>query len=100
MGGAARLGVLHAPRVGRHAGGGGLHCRFFAAITGPLLRSPEEGADTAVWLAATNPAPPTGRFFHDRRPRPEHYLPFTRETDRDRQSMWRYCADAIRLENP
>ena len=72
----------------------------FRAITGPLLRSPEEGADTAVWLATTNPAPPTGRFFHDRRPRPEHYLPFTRETDRDRQSMWRYCADAIRLENP
>ena len=72
----------------------------FRMLTGPLLRSPEEGADTAVWLAATTPAPPTGRFFHDRRPRPEHYLPFTRESDRDRQSLWRYCADAIGLENP
>ena len=72
----------------------------FRIVTGPLLRSPEEGADTAVWLAATTPAPPTGRFFHDRRPRPEHYLPFTRESDRDRQSLWRYCADAIGLDNP
>ena len=72
----------------------------FRMITGPLLRSPEQGADTAVWLAATTPAPPTGRFFHDRRPRPEHYLPFTRESDRDRQPLWRYCADAIGLDNP
>jgi NAD(P)-dependent dehydrogenase (short-subunit alcohol dehydrogenase family) len=73
---------------------------LFRMVTGPLLRSPEEGADTAVWLAATTPAPPTGRFFHDRRPRPEHYLPFTRESDRDRQSLWRYCMDAIGIANP
>ena len=50
----------------------------FRMLTGPLLRTPEQGADTAVWLAATQPAPPTGRFWHDRRPRPEHYLPLTR----------------------
>jgi len=71
----------------------------FRILTGPLLRSAEEGADTAVWLAATRPAPPSGRFFHDRRPRPEHYLPFTRESDRDRQSLWRYCEEAIGLDN-
>jgi dehydrogenase/reductase SDR family protein 12 len=34
----------------------------FRMLTGPLLRSPEEGADTAVWLAETAPATPTGRF--------------------------------------
>ncbi len=71
---------------------------LFRTITGPLLRSPEEGADTAVWLAATTPAPPTGRFFHDRRIRSEHYLPFTRDNDQVRQSIWEYCADAIGLE--
>lgn len=62
------------------------------------LRTPDAGADTA-WLAATNPAPPTGLFWHDRRPRPEHYLPATRSSDRDRQRLWRYCADAIGIEN-
>jgi len=72
----------------------------FRMLTGPILRTPEEGADTAIWLAATQPAPPTGRFFHDRRPRPEHYLPLTRYGDRDRQRLWRYCAEAIGIENP
>jgi hypothetical protein len=64
------------------------------------LRTPEEGADTAVWLAATSPAPPTGRFWHDRRPRPEHYLPLTQFGDRHREQLWRYCADAIGIEDP
>jgi dehydrogenase/reductase SDR family member 12 len=72
----------------------------FRMLTGPILRTPEEGADTAIWLAATQPAPPTGRFWHDRRTRPEHYLPLTRYGERDRQRMWRYCADAIGIENP
>ena len=71
----------------------------FRMLTGPLLRSPEEGADTAVWLAAATPAPPTGRFYHDRRPRPEHYLPFTRESDRDRRLLWQYCAQASGIDD-
>ncbi len=71
----------------------------FRALTGPMLRTPEEGADTALWLAATQPAPPTGRFWHDRRPRPEHYLPWTRYSDRDRELLWRYCADAIGIDS-
>jgi NAD(P)-dependent dehydrogenase (short-subunit alcohol dehydrogenase family) len=31
-------------------------------------RSPEEGADTIVWLATLPDGGPTGGFFHDRRP--------------------------------
>lgn len=31
-------------------------------------RSPEEGADTAVWLATLPPDGPTGGFFRDRKP--------------------------------
>ena len=73
---------------------------MFRRLAGPILRTPEQGADTAVWLAATNPAPPTGRFWHDRRPRPEHYLPLTRYDDRDLEVVWQYCAEAIGIENP
>ena len=38
------------------------------ASSGPLLRTPEEGADTIVWLAAApEAAGPSGLFFLDRR---------------------------------
>jgi dehydrogenase/reductase SDR family protein 12 len=72
---------------------------WFKRLTGPILRTPEQGADTAVWLAATEPAPPTGRFWHDRRPRPEHYVPLTHRDDHDREVVWQYCAEAIGIEN-
>jgi hypothetical protein len=72
----------------------------FRSLTGPILRSPAQGADTAVWLAATTPPPQSGHFWHDRRVRPEHYLPFTGDTDRDRQLLWRYCAQAIGITDP
>lgn len=70
----------------------------FKKLTGPLLRTAEEGADTAIWLAATRPAPPTGRFWHDRRARPQHYLLSTRFSDEARERLWRYCLDAIELD--
>jgi dehydrogenase/reductase SDR family member 12 len=70
----------------------------FRALTGPLLRSADEGADTAVWLAAAEPAPPSGLFWHDRRQRPEHYLFSTRSSDDARDRLWRYCADAVGLD--
>jgi len=52
----------------------------FHRAMGPLLRTPGEGADTIVWLATASPARlGSGRFWHDRRPRAEHRLPWTRE---------------------
>ncbi|MCV6977958.1 SDR family NAD(P)-dependent oxidoreductase [Mycobacterium bourgelatii] len=72
----------------------------FRSLTGRLLRTPEEGADTAIWLAATDPAPPTGGFWHDRRPRPQHYLPLTGYSNRDRDIVWRYCAGVVGLDEP
>jgi NAD(P)-dependent dehydrogenase (short-subunit alcohol dehydrogenase family) len=72
----------------------------FRMLTRPMLRTSDQGADTALWLAATTPAPPSGGFWHDRRARPEHYLPLTRYDDRDRERVWRYCADAIGIESP
>jgi dehydrogenase/reductase SDR family member 12 len=54
----------------------------FRRITRPILLSPEQGADTIVWLATMSPERlGSGRFWHDRRPRPEYLLPWTREKD-------------------
>lgn len=65
----------------------------FHKITAPVLRSPEEGADTVVWLAAAPAATvATGRFWSDRRPRPTHRVPWTRKGDRHRGELWeRLC---------
>ncbi len=62
----------------------------FQRVMRPLLRSPEQGADTIVWLAAAAaPGATTGRFWSDRRVRPTHH-PFarTRETPEDRDRLW------------
>jgi dehydrogenase/reductase SDR family protein 12 len=54
----------------------------FRRLTRPILLSPEQGADTVVWLATMPPERlGSGRFWHDRRPRPEHLLPWTRQKD-------------------
>jgi len=61
----------------------------FYKLTKPLLRSPEQGADTIVWLcAADEPARGTGKFWHDRIPRPIHRFARTRETDEERSVFW------------
>lgn len=67
---------------------------LFAQATRPLLRTPSEGADTTLWLAATEPPPPTGNFWHDRTIRPTHYLPRTQESEPARQHLWTYCLNA------
>jgi dehydrogenase/reductase SDR family protein 12 len=52
----------------------------FHRLAAPLLLSPEQGADTIAWLASAPPARlGSGRFWHDRRSRPEHLLPWTRD---------------------
>jgi dehydrogenase/reductase SDR family member 12 len=55
----------------------------FRALLGPLLRTPEEGADTLVWLAASNglPLSENGKFWHDRAPRAIHKLRKTERSD-------------------
>jgi len=64
----------------------------FHRVTRNILRTPGEGADTAVWLAASQRARDfTGRFFFDREPRRTHLLPFTRESEEDRRKLWRLC---------
>jgi NAD(P)-dependent dehydrogenase (short-subunit alcohol dehydrogenase family) len=66
----------------------------FAKVTGPFLRTAEEGADTIVWLAAApEGADSTGRFWLDRRPRPTHKVPWTRSGDVHRRELWDAVAD-------
>jgi dehydrogenase/reductase SDR family member 12 len=67
---------------------------LFAKLTRPLLRPPDEGADTTVWLAATQPAPIVGGFWHDRSMRPVHYLRRTHDTEANRAQVWDYCLTA------
>lgn len=64
----------------------------FRRITRRVLRTSAEGADTIVWLAAADePQRTSGGFWHDRRERPTHYGPWTREEPADRRRLWETC---------
>jgi NAD(P)-dependent dehydrogenase (short-subunit alcohol dehydrogenase family) len=68
----------------------------FTRMVGPLLRTPEEGADTIVWLAAApDAADQSGLFFLDRRARAKHRLRRTRRLDDAREAarLWRVCEE-------
>ena len=70
----------------------------FHKITGPLLRDAEQGADTTVWLAGTEPRPSSGILWHDRRPRSPHYLPRTRHSEAERWAVWVECAASAGID--
>jgi dehydrogenase/reductase SDR family protein 12 len=52
----------------------------------PLLRTPEQGADTIVWLGSAGVPP--GRLWHDRAERSPYRLPWTKEAPADRERLW------------
>jgi NAD(P)-dependent dehydrogenase (short-subunit alcohol dehydrogenase family) len=70
---------------------------IFRAVTGPIIRTPEEGADTIVWLGGAPEAlDRTGLFWHDRRPRPTHYLIGAGEdAPEERRRLWQVCRSLI-----
>jgi len=54
-----------------------------------LLRTPEQGADTIVWLgSAPQAADASGGFWLDRARRPTHLLPWTGESEAERRRLW------------
>ena len=58
------------------------------------LRSPREGADTALWLAvAERVEGETGRFWFDRAAVPTHLTRRTVEDDEERQRLWSACME-------
>ena len=64
----------------------------FGKVMGPILRTPEQGADTTVWLLTADV--PTGLFWHDRRARSTSFLPTTRTSEAQADALWRYVVDA------
>lgn len=70
---------------------------LFGKIMGPVLRTPHTGSDTAVWLAATEPTPPSGTFWHDRQQRPTNYRKATRSTPAQVDAMWDWVKKATLL---
>jgi len=75
----------------------------FAKVMGPLLRTPEQGADSLVWLAADDRAlESNGSFWLDRRIRPIHRLPSTRRADTPerRTRLWDHVAATAGVDQP
>ena len=61
----------------------------FNRMMGLLLRTPEQGADTMVWLAAApEAAMSTGQLWFDRSLAPTHLTRKTVETAQDRRDLW------------
>jgi dehydrogenase/reductase SDR family member 12 len=63
----------------------------FRRLMRPILRTPAQGIDTTIWLAADPDARDRaldGRLLLDRRPRPFDRLPATRLSRSDRCELW------------
>jgi dehydrogenase/reductase SDR family member 12 len=67
----------------------------FYRLTRRILRTPAQGADTLVWLAARPEASfETGLFYFDRKSRDTHVIKSTRETRKDREELWKSMCEA------
>ncbi len=64
----------------------------------PLLRTPAQGADTIVWLAAASElaGAASGQFWFDRQARPVHKLGVRRNTPEDLDRFWQRCHELVR----
>lgn len=71
----------------------------FRRLTRRVLRDGEQGADTSVWLAATDESLPSGRFWHDRRDRPTHLLPTTRARADELAQAWAWLRDSGAIQS-
>lgn len=65
------------------------------------LRTPDQGADTIVWLlAAPRLAHTSGRFFLDRVARRTELFPWTRHREADRRALWELCCTLTGTTGP
>jgi dehydrogenase/reductase SDR family protein 12 len=67
----------------------------FHTLTRPILRTPEEGADTLVWMAAVPGVElgASGGFWLDRRRRSTTKVPRTHTPAGERGRLWTWCED-------
>ena len=72
---------------------------LFRMLTKPILRTPQQGADTIAWLSAVQPIPGTsGSFWCDREIRSLHKTSSTRKSDTlsARQELWNWCTEKVK----
>lgn len=68
----------------------------FRRVTKPFLRDADGGAETTVWLVATEPAQPAPALWHDRRPRPTSIMRKTRTSDDQRERLWTWVQTQVK----
>jgi NAD(P)-dependent dehydrogenase (short-subunit alcohol dehydrogenase family) len=67
---------------------------------GLVLRTPAQGGDTALWLAATRPQPVPGALWFDRAPRAAHAYDFTRQAEVEPEAIYaKLLADVARARS-
>lgn len=74
----------------------------FHRLMGPFLRTPAEGADTIAWLAgAPRHLVGSGGFWHDRKLRSTHKVPWTRAEDPEGEvdRLWRLVAERAGVDD-
>lgn len=69
----------------------------FAKVMGPVLRDASGGADTSVWLMATEPGPDGGRLWQDRRARPTTWFGLRESDDPARARLLSWVLEATGL---
>ena len=73
----------------------------FQRLLRPILRTPDEGADTIIWLASDPRADAhPGRLYLDRRPRPFDRLPATRTSLGERRRLWEVIVELAGVDDP
>jgi dehydrogenase/reductase SDR family member 12 len=106
------LHALLAPRLGRlgitsavmHPGlaatpGTASAAPLYHRVFAPVLRDPEQGADTAIWLAASPSAlGQEAEIWFDRAPRPAHVVPWTRAPRAEAERLFEACADLVGVD--
>jgi hypothetical protein len=75
---------------------------LFRTFTRPLLRTPEQGADTIVWLAVNPHLEHTdsGQFWFDRKARPTYRFKNTHNTQEEIQQFWDVCCELTGYREP
>lgn len=72
----------------------------FRRLFRPLLRTPEQGADTAIWLAGERPEPLAEGLWLDRAPQPEHMTDATRRDPALREQLVSGLEAWVRASQP
>ncbi len=74
---------------------------FFKKILNKRLRTPEEGADTILWLASY-PEYPNGKFWFDRQQAKTTIFNWNQSSKNEEELLWNYCEsvfETIKIKN-